>query len=97
MDGVKTFKELRNGMQDNQLNEGSGVITNTIAMKLYGDVRRLEKSIRGQSSLEKKIDLMATQNTKLAGLDEISIAVSGKAKGKLNKGSRLLSVIKSLK
>lgn len=97
MDGAKTYKDLINGMQNNQLNEGSGVITNTIAMKLYGDVQRLEKSIRGQSSLESKIDLLAKQNTKLAGLDAISIAVSGKAKGKLNKGSRFLSVIRSMK
>lgn len=97
MDGQKTFKDLRNGMQHYELNEGSGVVTNTIAMKLYGDIKRLENSIRGQSNLEKKIDLMAKQNTKLAGLNAISIAVSGQAKGKFNKGSRLLSVIKSMK
>ena len=65
-------------LENSSLDEGSGVVTNTLAMKLMRDISALEKSIQGASSLENKIDLLARQNVKLAGLDAISISVSGK-------------------
>ena len=78
------------------LDEGSGVITNTLASGLLKKISALEKKVRSSRKLETKIDLLAQQNTKLAGLDAIAIAVSGEAKGIFDKGTRLLSIIRAV-
>mgnify|MGYP000029380306 CR=1 FL=1 len=99
-DGKKTYKEVINRINDRDdvdLVEGSGVITNTLASQLLGKVKALESKVLNSRSVEDKIDNLARQNTKLAGLDAIAIAVSGKSKGLLNKGSRLFSLIRAIK
>lgn len=99
-DGIRSYKEVISSIESkgsDALDEGSGVITNTLAMKLMRDISALEKKVISSKRLEDKIDNVAKQNTKLASLDAIAIAVSGKAKGKFSKGSRLLSVIRAMK
>ena len=84
-------------LEDDIVQEGSGLITNTIAMKLMRDISSLERRVLASKGLEDKIDNLARQNTKLAGLDAIAIAVSGERKGFLSKSSGLLSVIKAIR
>ena len=98
-DGKKTYKEVINRINDRDdvdLVEGSGVITNTLASSLLKKVRALEQRIASTKKLEDKIDYLAQQNTKLAGLDVIAIAVSGESKGIFDKGARLLSIVRAV-
>ena len=99
-DGIRSYREVISSIEgkgSDALDEGSGVITNTLAMKLMRDISALEKKVISSKRLEDKVDNLAKQNTKLASLDAIAIAVSGKAKGKFDKGSRLISMIRALK
>ena len=99
----KTYKEIirqiesSGQLEDDIVQEGSGLITNTIAMKLMRDISSLERRVLASKGLEDKIDNLARQNVKLAGLDAIAIAVSGESKGFLSKSSGLLSVIKAIR
>jgi len=97
MKGYREFLTRTTDTESDELDEGSGVITNTLASSLLKKVRALEQRIASTKKLEDKIDYLAQQNTKLAGLDAIAIAVSGKSKGLLNKGSRLFSLIRAIK
>ena len=99
-DGIRSYREVISSIEgkgNDTLDEGSGVITNTLAVKLMRDISALEKKVVNSKRLEDKVDNLAKQNTKLASLDAIAIAVSGKAKGKFDKGSRLISMIRALK
>ena len=98
-DAIKGYKEFLARTVDkknDELDEGSGAITNTLASSLLKKVRALEGKVLSSKKLEDKIDNLARQNTKLAGLDAIAIAVSGKSKGVLDKGSRLLSIVRAV-
>ena len=97
IEGYKEFLARTTNTESDELDEGSGVITNTLASSLLKKVSALEKKVMSSKKLETKIDLLAQQNTKLAGLDAIAIAVSGDAKGIFDKGSRLLSIIRAIK
>ena len=97
MKGYREFLTRTTDTESDELDEGSGVITNTLASSLLKKVSALEKKVMSSRKLETKIDLLAQQNTKLAGLDAIAIAVSGDAKGIFDKGSRLLSIIRAIK
>tara|TARA_B100000745_G_C19915631_1_gene307465 strand:+ start:66 stop:359 length:294 start_codon:yes stop_codon:yes gene_type:complete len=97
MKGYKEFLARKTDTESDVVDEGSGVITNTLASSLLKKVSALEKKVMSSRKLETKIDLLAQQNTKLAGLDAIAIAVSGDAKGIFDKGSRLLSIIRAIK
>ena len=97
IEGYKEFLARTTNTESDELDEGSGVITNTLASSLLKKVSALEKKVMSSRKLETKIDLLAQQNTKLAGLDAIAIAVSGDAKGIFDKGSRLLSIIRAIK
>ena len=97
MKGYREFLTRTTDTECDELDEGSGVITNTLASQLLGKVKALESKVLNSKSVEDKIDNLARQNTKLAGLDAIAIAVSGKSKGLLNKGSRLFSLIRAIK
>ena len=96
MKGYKEFLARTIDKNSDELDEGSGVITNTLASSLLKKISALEGRIISSRKLETKIDLLAKQNTKLAGLDAIAIAVSGEAKGIFDKGSRLLSIIRAV-
>ena len=99
-DGIRSYREVIGSIEskgNDTLDEGSGAITNTLAVKLMRDISALEKKVVSSKRLEDKVDNLAKQNTKLASLDAIAIAVSGKAKGKFDKGSRLISMIRALK
>ena len=98
-DAIEGYKEFLARTIDNEsdvVGEGSGVITNTIASSLLKKVSALEKKVIGTKKLEDKIDYLAQQNTKLAGLDVIAIAVSGESKGIFDKGARLLSIVRAV-
>ena len=97
IEGYKEFLARTIDKESDVVDEGSGVITNTIASSLLKKVSALEKKVIGTKKLEDKIDYLAQQNTKLAGLDAVAIAVSGEAKGIFDKGSRLLSIIRAIK
>ena len=99
MKGYEKFLARTTDTESDELDlvEGSGVITNTLASQLLGKVKALESKVLNSKSVGDKIDNLARQNTKLAGLDAIAIAVSGKSKGLLNKGSRLFSLIRAIK
>ena len=97
MEFYKDFLSRTTDTENDVVDEGSGVITNTLSMKLMRDISSLEKKVISSRRLEDKIDNLARQNTKLAGLDAIAIAVSGEAKGIFDKGSRLLSIIRAIK
>ena len=97
MKGYREFLTRTTDTESDELDEGSGVITNTLASQLLGKIKALESKVLNSKSVEDKIDNLARQNTKLAGLDAIAIAVSGKSKGLLNKGSRLFSLIRAIK
>ena len=97
MEFYKDFLSRTMDTENDVVDEGSGVITNTLASSLLKKVSALEKKVMSSRKLETKIDLLAQQNTKLAGLDAIAIAVSGKSKGMLDKGSRLFSLIRAIK
>ena len=97
MEFYKDFLSRTTDTENDVVDEGSGVITNTLSMKLIRDISLLEKKVISSRRLEDKIDNLARQNTKLAGLDAIAIAVSGEAKGIFDKGSRLLSIIRAIK
>ena len=97
MKGYKEFLARKTDTESDVVDEGSGVITNTLASSLLKKVSALEKKVMSSRKLETKIDLLAQQNTKLAGLDAIAVAVSGDAKGIFDKGSRLLSIIRTIK
>ena len=99
-DEMKDYKEFLTrtiDTENDELDEGSGVITNTLASSLLKKVSALEGRVISSRKLEDKVDNLARQNTKLAGLDAIAIAVSGKSKGMLDKGSRLFSLIRAIK
>ena len=81
MEFYKDFLSRTIDTENDALDEGSGVITNTLAMKLMRDISSLEKKVISSKRLEDKIDNLAKQNTKLASLDAIAISVSGEAKG----------------
>ena len=98
-DEMKDYKEFLTRTIDTEndvVDEGSGVITNTLASSLLKKVSALEGRVISSRKLEDKVDNLARQNTKLAGLDAIAIAVSGESKGMLDKGSRLLSIIRAV-
>ena len=96
MKGYKEFLARTIDTESDELQEGSGVITNTLASSLLKKIRALEKKVASSRKLETKIDLLAQQNTKLAGLDTIAIAVSGESKGIFDKGARLLSIVRAV-
>ena len=102
-DGIQSYREVigriegKVQLENDVLDEGSGVITNTLSASLLKKVRVLEGKVISSRRLEDKIDNLARQNTKLAGLDAIAIAVSGESKGIFDKGSRLLSIIREIK
>ena len=96
MKGYKEFLARTTNTESTDVLEGSGVVTNTLASGLLKKISALEKKIASSRKLETKIDLLAKQNTKLAGLDAIAIAVSGEAKGIFDRGTRLLSIIRAV-
>ena len=96
MKGYREFLTRTTDTESDELDEGSGVITNTLASSLLKKVRALEQRIASTKKLEDKIDYLAQQNTKLAGLDVIAIAVSGESKGIFDKGARLLSIVRAV-
>ena len=96
-DAIDGYKEYLARTTDNDtLDEGSGFWTNTLASRLLKKVSALEGKVVSSRRLEDKIDNLARQNTKLAGLDAIAIAVSGESKGVFDKGSRLISIIRAI-
>ena len=98
-DEMKDYKEFLTrtiDTENDELDEGSGVITNTLASSLLKKVSALEGRVISSRKLEDKVDNLARQNTKLAGLDVIAIAVSGESKGIFDKGARLLSIVRAV-
>ena len=96
IDGYKEYLARITDKKNDTLDEGSGFWTNTLASRLLKKVSALEGKVVSSRRLEDKIDNLARQNTKLAGLDAIAIAVSGESKGVFDKGSRLISIIRAI-
>tara|TARA_Y100000310_G_C20042525_1_gene516822 strand:+ start:132 stop:488 length:357 start_codon:yes stop_codon:yes gene_type:complete len=81
---------------ENDLEEGSGWITNTMSMNLTRKLRNIGSKIRTERNTGKKIDMISEQLSYLVGVVLISVLVSGDSKGLLNKSSKLLGLIKSM-
>jgi len=108
MTNKKSYKELMNetelvdGSYDSLLDElylvceDSGVITNTISMSLVSKVRRIGTQIDRSRDPKEIGKLLSKQNSIMVGLILISIVVSGNKDGLLSRGSKLLSIVKSM-
>ena len=81
---------------DFDLQEDSNFITNTISISLTRKLRSVGSKIRTERNTSKKIDMISEQLSYLVGVVLISVLVSGKSKGMLNKSSKLLGLIKSM-
>jgi len=79
------------------LNEGSGVITNSISIGLVKSLRKLDDKIKRTKDVGKKCDLLSVMVTIIGGLVLVSIGVSGDKKGILSKGMSLLSIVTGLR
>jgi hypothetical protein len=98
-DAIEGYVEVLGRTTDKEsdvLDEGSGFLTNTFASRLLKKISALEGKVVSSRRLEDKIDNLARQNSKLAGLGAIAIAVSGESKGVFDKGSRLISIIRAV-
>ena len=81
----------------NTLNEGSGVITNSISIGLVKSLRKFNSEIKRTKDVGRKCDLLSVMVTIVGGLVLVSIGVSGDKKGILSKGMSLLSIVTGLR
>ena len=81
---------------DKVVMEDSNFITNTISISLTRKLRSIGSKIRTERNTSKKIDMISQQLSYLVGVVLISVLVSGKSKGMLNKSSKLFGLIKSM-
>ena len=79
------------------LTEGSGVVTNAIAIGMTRGLRKVASSVKQTKDLGKKQDRIAAALMHLGAMVLLSIAVSGDKKGLLSKGMGLVSIATSMK
>ena len=81
----------------NTLEEGSGVITNSISIGMVKNLRKFHNDVKKTKDVGRKCDLLSGMMTILGGLQLVTIGVSGDKKGLLSKGMSLLSIVTSLR
>ena len=79
------------------LNEGSGVISNSISIGLVKSLKKLNSEVKRTKDVSRKCDLLSVMVTIIGGLILVSIGVSGDKKGILSKGMSLLSIVTGLR
>ena len=80
---------------ETELLEGN-VAVDAIAKNAFSGVRRAGQQVRKSKSGGEKLDAISMQLDKVAALGLLSTIMSGTRKGLLGKGSRLLSIVKSM-
>ena len=80
---------------EQELLEGN-VAVDAIANNAFSGVRRAGQRVRKSKSGGEKLDAISMQLDKVAALGLLSTVMSGSRKGLLGKGSRLLSIVKSM-
>ena len=80
---------------EKELLEGN-VAVDAIAKNVFSGVRRAGQRVRKSKSGGEKLDAIFMQLDKVAALGLLSTIMSGSRKGLLGKGSRLLSIVKSM-
>ena len=84
------LEELCNTLQD--LDEGSGVITNTIGLRMIKGLRSAAGQVSKTKDVGRKCDIIANAISLLGGMVLVSIATSGDNKSLAQKAMSLLSV-----
>ena len=79
------------------LTEGSGVVTNAIAIGMVRGMRKVASSVRQTNDVGKKLDRIAIALMHVGAMVLLAIAVSGDKKGLLSKGMGLISIATSMK
>lgn len=74
------------------LDEGSGVITNTIGLRMIKGLRSAAGQVSKTKDVGRKCDIIANAISLLGGMVLVSIAVSGDNKSLAQKAMSLLSV-----
>jgi|ETNmetMinimDraft_30_1059905.scaffolds.fasta_scaffold35294_2 uncharacterized membrane protein len=93
---ISKVPDVFNEMFDT-LNEGSGVISNSISIGLVKSLKKLNSEVKRTRDVGKKCDLLSVMVTIIGGLVLVSIGVSGDKKGILSKGMSLLSIVTGLR
>lgn len=97
MDDIEDVLDTLCNSIEGTLTEGSGIVTNAIAIGMTRSLRKVASSVRQTKDLGKKQDRMAAALMHLGAMVLLSIAVSGDKKGLLSKGMGLISIATSMK
>lgn len=97
MDDIEDVLDTLCNSIEGTLTEGSGIVTNAIAIGMTRSLRKVASSVRQTKDLGKKQDRMAAALMHLGAMVLLSIAVSGDKKGLLSKGMGLVSIATSMK
>ena len=97
MDDIEDVLDTLCNSIEGTLTEGSGIVTNAIAIGMTRSLRKVASSVRQTKDLGKKQDRMASALMHLGAMVLLSIAVSGDKKGLLSKGMGLISIATSMK
>ncbi|HHZ89356.1 TPA: hypothetical protein EYN98_13625 [Candidatus Poribacteria bacterium] len=82
-----------------ELTEASGTMSNTVAMRVVGNIRKTTTDIARSKDVGTKCNLLGVQNVLISSLVLLVLATSGdmKSKGLLSKVFSVASIVKSLK
>ena len=97
MDDIEDVLDTLCNSIEGKLMEGSGVVTNAIAIGMTRGLRKVASSVKQTKDLGKKQDRIAAALMHLGAMVLLSIAVSGDKKGLLSKGMGLISIATSMK
>jgi len=89
-----TYDDLLDDFE-HELFEGS-VAVDAIARNAFSGVRRAGQRVRKSQSGGEKLDAISIQLEKVAALGLLSSVMQGSRKGLIGKGSKLLSIVKSM-
>jgi len=97
MDDIEDVLDTLCNSIEGTLTEGSGIVTNAIAIGMVRGMRKVASSVRQTNDVGKKLDRIAIALMHLGAMVLLAIAVSGDKKGLLSKGMGLISIATSMK